>query len=142
MATTKEFIKKNYNVPSTRERRCSSVFADNKGNIYSYGWHYPLLFEVDGLNFINTMGYSNTTARHISWAWSAMDYSGVIPVDLPRGTSARVTLAEIKDILTKQLKEVTDEMVAKKRKDTSVYGYLIYRAERISKSLTQVQESV
>lgn len=69
--TTQEFIKRNYGIASDKDRKCSSVWADYDGNIYSYGRHYPLLFEVDGVNFINATGYSNTTAKHINWARQA-----------------------------------------------------------------------
>lgn len=66
--TSAEFISKNFGVASTKDRKCSSVFADNDGNIYSYGYHYPLLFKIGDLTFRNNTGYSNTTAKHINWA--------------------------------------------------------------------------
>lgn len=67
--TTADFIAKTFNTTNDKwgrygyERRCSSVFTDRDGNVYSYGYHYPLLFTIGGLTFINTTGYSSTTAK-------------------------------------------------------------------------------
>lgn len=66
--TTRQFIERNFGVESNKDRKCSSVWADNKGNIYSYGQHYPLLFKAKGLIFRNCAGYSSSTAKHINWA--------------------------------------------------------------------------
>ena len=44
-----------------------NLFYDS-GTLYSYGYHYPLAFIVNGIVFVNTTGYSTTTARHISLA--------------------------------------------------------------------------
>lgn len=53
-----------------KSSQCSSVGYWG-GVLYSYGSHYPLMFKVNDVLFINTSGYSNTTAKHINWAWSA-----------------------------------------------------------------------
>lgn len=66
---TKDFIAKWYGVADGEEKRCSSVFKNGKGNIYSYGYHYPLLFDIAGITFRNVKGYSTSTANHISWCW-------------------------------------------------------------------------
>lgn len=116
--TTRDFIRNTFNTTSTRERRCSSVFADEDGNIYSYGYHYPLLFQVGGLYFVNTTGYSNTTAKHIGWAWAAVDYNA-IAVKL-NGKRKPETLDTIATLLAAQIVELQSEIDKKKRKDTQV----------------------
>ena len=69
--TTQEFISRQFGNANGENKSLSSVTKDGNGNIYSYGRHYPLLFEIDGVNFVNATGYSNTTAKHINWARQA-----------------------------------------------------------------------
>lgn len=64
------------------DRQCSSVSYWG-GVLYSYGHHYPLMFYVQARDgnrvlFVNTSGYSNTTAKHINWAFSAAYRAGVV----------------------------------------------------------------
>lgn len=54
--------------------KCASVFAET-GAAYSYGYHYPLLIKIGERFLLNAQGYSNTTARHISYARSQADYT-------------------------------------------------------------------
>lgn len=127
--TTRDFIAKTYAIPSNKERHCSSVFTDYSGTVYSYGYHYPLAFKLAGFNFINTAGYSNTTAKHISWAWSAVGYDA-ISVKLYRD-DARVIASSYEPLSTKlktiwsaldrEIQELTQLRDSKKRKDTAVY---------------------
>jgi hypothetical protein len=130
--TTRDFIAKTYGTTSTRERHCSSVYTDHDGNVYSYGAHYPLLFKVAGHWFVNTRGYSNTTAKHINWAWSACDYNATA-VELNREDARVISSSWASDTdKLNVLLRATAEMVAraieerdsKKRKDTQVYAYL------------------
>ena len=130
--TTRDFIARTFNTTSTKERRCSSVFADQDGNIYSYGYHYPLLFKVAGHTFINAMGYSSSTGRHIDWAWQAVDYDAT-PVKLSRDDVRVISDPECSDATKLEtLAGTTARMVAraqqacdaKTRKDTRVYEYL------------------
>lgn len=147
MTTTREFMEKTYNTTSTKERSCSSVFTDMYGTVYSYGYHYPLAFHVKGLDFINTRGYSNTTARHILWAWQAVGYHA-IAVELDR-EDARVIASGgydegekaliIKRALYRQLKSLMDEMESKKRKDTAVYRDLQAQHERVYNDIQRVE---
>ncbi len=65
--TTRGFIEKCVNGYITGNKHCSSVFCEN-GNIYSYGYHYPLLIKTDAGYVLNDKGYSQTTSKHISWA--------------------------------------------------------------------------
>lgn len=144
--TTKDFIGKTYNTTSTRERWCSSVFTDYEGTVYSYGYHYPLAFHVKGLDFINTRGYSNTTARHILWAKQALDYQYIgvelerHDVDSMRYASDDDKLAIILEALKRQEAELKDEMSSKTRKDTQVYRSLQDREDTIAGYINKVVE--
>ena len=72
--TTQDFIAKNIGKTPKQDRFCSSVFQSTRGDFYSYGYHYPLLFKVGAYWFINTQGYSSSTGKHIGWAKGAIDY--------------------------------------------------------------------
>lgn len=50
---------------NAKEKRNWNLFFE-KGVLYSYGYHYPLCFEIDGIVWRNTRGYSVTTSKHIS----------------------------------------------------------------------------
>lgn len=144
--TTREFIEKTYGVESDKERRCSSVFTDNDGTVYSYGYHYPLAFNLRGLDFINTAGYSTTTIRHICWAWAAIGYHS-IGVKLSRGdaqviASIHATVEEklkvIQFALEGERDDLCRQLLAKKRKDTKVYQNLSDRYAKAIENINQV----
>ena len=156
--TTAEFIQKNFGVPITKDRKCSSVFADNDGNIYSYGYHYPLLFKVGELTFRNNTGYSNTTAKHINWAggvdplaidvlvsgcnqysWRNQENAKKVPALLyamshyaTKGVDDKPLEAELMRAvfadLEAELVDINSRIATKKRTDTQIYRSLI--AER------------
>ena len=136
--TTRDFIAKTYNTTATRERRCSSVFTDYDGNVYSYGYHYPLLFTIEGLTFINTSGYSSTTIRHIAWAKRAVGYS-YIGVEL-NGARLPLTLDDIEAKLGAKVVELKSEMDSKKRKDTQVYRSIEQDLHRARVNYMRVKE--
>lgn len=136
--TTADFIAKTFNVTANRERRCSSVFTDYDGNVYSYGYHYPLLFTIEGLTFINTSGYSSTTSKHIIWAKRAVGYS-YIGVEL-NGARLPLTLDDIEAKLGAKVVELKTEMDGKKRKDTQVYKYLEEEYEQVLADYNRVKE--
>ena len=46
----------------------------NNGILYSYGYHYPLMFKVRGLVFRNIESYSNTTGKHIGLCGAHSDH--------------------------------------------------------------------
>lgn len=144
--TTREFISKTYNTPATRERNCSSVFTDYQGVVYSYGYHYPLAFNVRGMDFINTAGYSNTTAKHINWAFQALP-ADAISVQLHRDEARVIAggvasdhekLEAIKNALTRELDILKAQMLAKKRKDTMIYRNLKQNFDRVFDAWTTV----
>lgn len=73
--TTREFIERQYLNGDGKERTESSVVKDGRGWIYSYGYHYPLMFNLYGYNFVNTEPWSTTTARHRHWALQALGFT-------------------------------------------------------------------
>lgn len=144
--TTAQFIEKTYNVRASKERRCSSVFTDYQGTVYSYGYHYPLAFNVAGIDFINERGYSTTTSKHISWARQALDYD-YVPVELDRADAQVIAstyaiedqkLDVIRASLHRQRDGIIKEMEAKKRKDTQVYAMLERDLLRVESSIKKV----
>lgn len=145
--TTAQFIEQTYNTEATRERRCSSVFTDYKGQVYSYGYHYPLAFNIKGLDFINTQGYSNTTAKHISWAWRAVGYHAN-SVKLWREDARVISdqwateadkLAAVKQALQREIDSLRDQMESKKRKNTQVYSWLEQQHDKAAATLAVVE---
>lgn len=145
--TTADFIEKTYNTTATRERRCSSVFTDYEGTVYSYGYHYPLAFNVARMDFINTQGYSSTTAKHISWAWRAVGYNSIgvklwrdeARVIADRYASETDKLRAIESALERELKDINIEMGKKTRTDTQVYAHLSSERSRVMDSLSSVR---
>lgn len=136
--TTQQFIYNNVGETRADKKFCSSVMVDNNGIVYSYGYHYPLAWIRNGQGYVNTAGYSNTTARHISWARRALGdklgYNNVYGVELPRGADV-TNQANI----TKALEATRDNLLAimatKKRRDTRVYQDLTERLQATNRAL-------
>jgi hypothetical protein len=95
---TDQFITSCANGQQTSSKTVASVFFDGK-TVYSYGYHYPLLIKVNNFWIVNTRGYSNTTAKHISYAKSHAKFE----LELPEQTR----LESDNKQLTKQLKQIT-----------------------------------
>lgn len=149
--TTAEFIYNTYNTRGTKERRCSSVFTDMQGVVYSYGYHYPLAFNVAGLDFVNVAGYSSSTAKHIAWAKNALGYGYFIGVKLTRDASRIVSdafapdenrLSAILALLTDERDKVELDMASKSRKDTSVYAWLQSQFDTLNNNITLVKQAL
>ena len=134
---TKDFIKLNFN-NSIGIKRCSSVMSNN-GAIFSYGYHYPLLFRVNGLNFRNTAGYSSTTLRHISWTRDIEAVDVKLDSEAVRvinsGASDIDKLRAIKRCLNIELEEYKKQMESKKIKTTKIYAGLNQQFNRIFNNL-------
>lgn len=75
---TQEFISQYAGLKPASPKYCSSVVLDSNGVFYSYGSHYPLAFNIDGVWFINAAGYSSSTGRHINWAKQALPNYNVV----------------------------------------------------------------
>jgi hypothetical protein len=150
--TTRDFIAQTYNTTNDRwgkfgyERWCSSVMTDKDGVVYSYGHHYPLAFNLKGLDFINTEGYSVTTSKHISWAWQALG-SNAISVKLWREDSQVIAssaseeqkLEAVYKALERELQHLWDAMASKKRRNTPVYADLEWKAELVARAQARVR---
>lgn len=142
--TTADFIAKTYNTTNDKygrygyERRLSSVMTDKTGIVYSYGYHYPLAFNINGVDFINTSGYSSTTNKHISWAWRAIGYHAH-GVKLWREDAQVIASSASDDIkiqaiiraLKRERDSLMEEMQSKKRKDTMVYASLETQLDKV-----------
>lgn len=154
--TSKEFIERQFGNADGKEKSLSSIYKDGKGNIYSYGRHYPLLFKVGDLVFRNNSGYSNTTAKHIGWAgqaepgaidvwlsgcnlytWNNPENSRKVPAILrnsmyfdetPAEVEAQLLAAVFAD-LEAELADINERIASKKRTDTQIYKSLM--AERM-----------
>lgn len=146
--TTRDFIARTYNTTSTKDRSCSSVFTDHNGIVYSYGYHYPLAFNLKGLDFVNNRGYSNTTAKHINWAWSAVGYDAVA-VKLWRkdidefnrwGITEEERVRVVLDALQREIAELKELADSKKRKDTQVYRSIEQDLHRARVNYMRVKE--
>jgi len=136
--TTREFITKNFGIPSSKEKYCSSVFKDTEGNIFSYGYHYPLLFTVDGVDFRNVTGYSNTTQRHIMWSRGVE----AIDVHIPRRTRLHeITLMNIAKWQQEEIDRQRALMDKKKNKTTQVYRWMLNTMGRLISSQEKVLEA-
>lgn len=130
--TTRDFIYKALD-GTTRATACASVFIED-GIVYSYGRHYPLATIIDGVGYVNTTGYSNTTSKHINWAWQALTdlvgASNIVTVKLD-GSFYKHDIAQS---MAQECADLIEQMDSKKRKDTAVYreleGRLNYLREK------------
>lgn len=142
--TTREFINNQFGNADGSTKWCSSVYKDGKGNIYSYGPHYPLLFQVAGRTFRNVRGYSNTTAKHINWAGGFNS----IDIKLDRDASSVIAnnwasddqkVAAIKTCLIQQRDQLQDQLNSKKRTDTQVYKHLQFELNTVINNLNRLE---
>lgn len=140
--TTREFINNNYGYQPSKVTYCSSVMQDTRGNFYSYGYHYPLLFKLDGKTIRNVRGYSNTTAKHINWT------RDIYAIDIEVPSTFRLNSYDSEQELINQLAKgqkeyinsIVKQMDAKKRKDTQVYEYLDRDLRRAVENLRELTE--
>lgn len=145
--TTLDWMTKQYSKPGD-VKYFGSIMRDNRGNLYSYGSHYPLLFKAGDLNIVNTASYSVSTTRHSSWAMSVVGYSNYVGIDLPRDfrlytwQSDDKLLKELHVALIQQRQAKQAEMDAKKRKDTNVYRWLEYGMSKIELALQKVEQEL
>ena len=132
---TRDFIRQRFNLRTTKTS-CSSVISDDNGNIFSYGFHYPLLFTVGDKIVRNVSGYSNTTQRHILWS---RDVDDAIDIHAPDGfrlsSDDAVNLAALLKSQRNYISRLQEQMDAKKRKDTMVYKLLELEHARATANL-------
>lgn len=164
--TSREFIQRWYGVKTDQPKSISSIYKSPRGDIFSYGAHYPLLFRAGGLNFRNTAGYSATTAKHLSWCWDMAnvnvelrgcnmyswrnrEYAGSVPqlLDTLRYCDTDREIAKVERAILKSvmadlqatIKQLNDDMASKKRKDTQIYQSMADQLERVQNSYATVK---
>lgn len=135
-----------------------SIVKDDNNNIYSYGWHYPLLFRVGDKVLLNDIGYSNTTAKHINHA-STVEPDAIRVKLYPERegygssythigrmlwygegeSSPETVLDEIIGGMQHHLSDLYDKMELKKRKDTQVYKSLEYQFDNIASAIAEME---
>lgn len=117
--TTQDFIKKAL-TGDTGKDFCSSVLRYGD-TVYSYGTHYPLARIINGHLFVNTRGYSNTTAKHINWAYNAGAELGLKVHGVPLTNGDGLNVHGVSSSALREQVRVASLMESKKRKDTKVY---------------------
>ncbi len=132
--TNSEYIQANAYKPNTKH---GNLFTDGNGIMYSYGHHYPLLFEVNGLKFVNVMGYSSTTARHISHARSLAQHEVNIPYD-----DNDISPLAIQRALVDERAYILGQIKAIKRRNTKKEARLQQRVNEIEQALTELQSTL
>lgn len=113
-------------------RHSASVMATND-RIYSYGYHYPLLFQITTPSgkrvwVCNNGGYSATTGKHISYSGYLADVRAPIG-----GTDGRTIERENVIIaIETRINSLEKQLSEKKRKDTQVYRHLASELQKYS----------
>jgi len=126
---------------NTKKVSHGNLFKDSENNIYSYGYHYPLLFTASDnqhFAFVNTTGYSNSTSKHIGKAKMAVGNDRLICVELD-GARLPLTIDAIHTMLGAKVVELKALMDSKKRKDTQVYRMLSMDYERVLTDYNKVK---
>jgi hypothetical protein len=133
--TTKQFLTKQLGRPQSTPKYCSSVMVDYDGVAYSYGFHYPLAVRHGGYVFVNNHGYSNTTAKHINWAFQAgaalVGAESTFLFDFAAGTTYGTSTDSLYDAVNMQITKLADLVASKRRKDTQVYSALTYQLREL-----------
>lgn len=145
--TSAEFIAKQLGNDNGKVKTLSSIYKDGRGVIYSYYLHYPLVFNLGELTFVNATGYSNTTAKHINWArqaagstridvwlsgcnqysWNNPENYNKVPYMLAnrdRFTDDQILRAVFND-LEAELVDINKRIASKTRTDTKLYAALL-----------------
>jgi hypothetical protein len=116
----------------------NSLFA-NGDTIYSYGYHYPLIFPIhskNGIKYVcNTKGYSNTTSKHIAIAKGFSDLQVKLTGNVKLSGCKKNNLNLVLSLLNDQKIEIIDIMNSKNKKDTQVYKDLEQQYDTIIKAI-------
>ena len=130
--------------PRDGSKYVSSVMFDGR-NVYSYGYHYPLLVRLDteaGPHWIlNDRGYSSSTGRHIHWAQNYADAR----VHLPRGSSSTDarSILEAVDIERAEIAEyiaATEKKIKERPRYAHVYTKNIERARERNAEIQRARD--
>lgn len=134
--TNQLFIHKiaNNEFKEKKTRSHGSLFYDRlKDTIYSYGYHYPLLFPIKlsdnrTLYLVNNQGYSNTTSKHIGLASRYASYSVALPNTRSQPT---IDLNYIQSTISNQLQALQQELLSLKRHKTQREANIIAKISNL-----------
>lgn len=124
--TNYDFVQRHSTLTNEREKRHGSLYY-NDGVLYSYGYHYPLLFKIDGKYFVNTAWYSRTTSKHIGYAKRFADYE--VKLHNVRG---KPTKEQVLQSLENERTQNQEAIHALKRRGTQKEHRLINEAQIIA----------
>ena len=68
-------------------RNSGNNFYFRGNTIYSYGSHFPIAVHYNGVVLFTLRGYSNTTAKHISYTRSAVSHKDLVYCDNPQDSA-------------------------------------------------------
>jgi len=100
--------------------------------LYSYGYHYPLLININGKLIVNDAGYSATTARHISYARQHADYS------MHLGSNKTASIKNILDCANAEFNRLKQE-IEKHRNGTKIKEEKTERANMLNELIHYLQ---
>lgn len=123
-----------YNYKFTPDKHHGNLFTDSHGTMYSYGYHYPLLFKVNGLVFVNTYGYSNTTSKHIGYAKRYAQYC--VELDY---TSHSIEYENVMRCLEKSLEYVNKQLAELKRHNTIKESNLLREQAELERTIEDLR---
>ena len=129
-----DYIQDNAFKPSTSH---GNLYTDSNGTMYSYGYHYPLLFKVNGLSFVNVRGYSNTTAKHISYARPLAQFEVKF-----YDNGNNITPEIVKEALNREKEYLNEQIANIKRKNTKKEARLQQRVEEINTAIKALEATM
>lgn len=130
--------------PNARHRECSHLVFD-RGILYSYGKHYPLLFKIGNVIFRNVAGYSQTTnGKHIPATYNVDAYNVKLKREfsLPYEYSYGGNTPNQDDVIASLEHErdtLLSTMDSLKRKDTKKYLFLQRQLANVDETLSIVK---
>lgn len=125
--TNKQFIDKMVTERPSQTKQHGSILCD-RGNLYSYGYHYPLLVEVNGYRFLNDSGYSHSTSKHIGLASGWADYRCHFKSS---GRGYSELKEDIIEQVNEDIKDLQSQIMQIKRQNTQKEQNLKYRLNQL-----------
>jgi hypothetical protein len=138
---TIDFIARCAEGKQVRDKRCASVFFESRDCIiYSYGYHYPLLFKIAGAWIVNDRGYSATTGKHISLAGQVADYRVSLN---EHGIGISQTTAEnVRDSAVSELQDIRERLEKLSVRAFRQRANLQYRQAQLTDTLSFINSVI
>ena len=57
--------------------------SNKQWELFSYGYHFPLAWKLNGVQFVDRRSYSNSTSKHQRYIMHALGYINFISLDIP-----------------------------------------------------------